>query len=187
MTRTKAATMDEKAQVVNLRELGLSSSAIAEQTGLSVRTVQRISKANGVTKGGLSETVLAEGRRRLRESVLSDENAKDAVVTHLLDDIAQVKRLREKSAEVLEGFNPKNDRDRAVYMRAAAAHSTVLKNTSEIMQKATDLERFRAESTTEQLPELVIRVMDEEDVARERARQREQAKELGYYTSDSDD
>jgi hypothetical protein len=178
--------MDEMSQVINLRALGLSSNAISDQVGLSVRTVQRICKTKGVTKGELSDEILAEGRERLREHALSDERVKDAIAAHLLDEMAQVKALREKCSEVFDSFNPNHDRDRAVFMRSAVAYSTMLKNTSDIMRRATDLDRFREESMVENMPELVVAVMDEVAVREERARQREQARELGFSISDED-
>ena len=59
MSRTSSATLAEKVEVINLRALGLSSSVIAEQVGISVRTVQRICKSRGVVKGELSDEVNA--------------------------------------------------------------------------------------------------------------------------------
>ena len=186
MRRTKAATMDEKAQVINLRALGLSSSAIAEQTNLSVRTVQRINKSMGVAKGELGDEILAEGRERLRMHALGDERVKDAMALHLLDEMAQVKALREKSAAILEGFNPKNDIERANYMRSAVAYSTMLKNTSDIACKAYNLDKHREDSMTEELPHLVFREMTEEEVVIMRRQQEREARELGYLSGDDE-
>lgn len=184
MGRTKAATVDEKAQVIYLRALGLSSSVISERVGLSIRTVQRICQTEGVVKGELSEEILKEGRERLREHALNDEYVKDHIVTHLVDEMAQVRALREKSAAVLEEFNPKNNRERALFMRSAVAHSTILRNTSDIMRRAVDLDRFRGESVSEQLPELVFREMTEQEVELIRSQQRKEAAQLSYVEED---
>lgn len=186
MRRTKAVTMDEKAQVINLRALGLSSSAIAEQTNLSVRTVQRINKSMGVAKGELGDEILAEGRERLRTNALGDERIKDAIALHLLDEMAQVKALREKSAAILEGFNPKNDIERANYMRSAVAYSTMLKNTSDIACKVYNLDKHREDSMTEELPHLVFREMTEEEVRMIRLQQEKDARELGCLSDDDE-
>lgn len=179
MGRRQPATAEQKAQIVLLRELGLSASAIAEQIGLSVRTVQRVYKSNGVLKGEFGDELLAEARSRLRDRVLGDERVQDAVVTHLLDDMACVRKVRDKAAAILEDFTPESEKDRAVFMRCAAAYSTMLKNTSDIMRRVVDLDRFREVATTESLPELVVRSLTEEEVEQIRREQVAEAKKLG--------
>ena len=184
MNSRSAISSDQKEQVIYLRELGLTSAAIAEQSGLSLRSIQRICKASRVVKGALSEEVLEGGRRRLRELTLSEESVKNAVVGHLLDEFAQVKLLREKASAVFEGFNPRNDKERAVFMRSAVAYSTLLKNTSDIMRRATDLDRQREDSMAEVLPEFVVKIMSPDDVAEIRAAQAEEARNLGCEAVD---
>jgi hypothetical protein len=58
--------------------------------------------------------------------------------------------------------------DAALVMRAAAAYSTVIKNTSDIVRQSLRLDRFH-DDLGEEMPELVVSELTQEDIAEMRA------------------
>jgi predicted protein tyrosine phosphatase len=61
-----------------------------------------------------------------------------------------------------------NLNDAALVMRAAAAYSTAIKSTSDIVRQSSRLDRFRDDPGEEML-ELVVRELTQEDIAQMRA------------------
>jgi hypothetical protein len=55
--------------------------------------------------------------------------------------------------------------DAAVVMRAAAAYSTAAKNTSDMLRRSLGLDRIDSKVSPDELPELVLREIDDAQAA----------------------
>jgi hypothetical protein len=172
MRKSSSISLDKKQKALMLRSLGLSARATSDYLDISVRSVQRLWCGSGIPKGELGGELIAKCREELFSEVLGEVGLKNAIVAFLIDEAAHTRHLRDKMAKVFDEFDPKTDGERAVFMRASAAYSTALKNTSDITRKALDVETFRESSNIEALPELVVKMMTEEDELRLREGQR---------------
>lgn len=157
---------DEVAQILAMRAAGWTHAAIAQKVDLSVRQVQRHVKDHKVEKGIINQTLIEEARSALMESVTNDSTIKTLIATQLHDDISHVRLLRDRAALVMDGLIPTTLEESALAMRALAAHSTVLKNTSDILHRYTRKSIDDLGETTKIRPEITIRVIDDAEARR---------------------
>ena len=169
---TKAAGPDEIAQALAMREAGFTTLAISQRLGLSIRTLQRHFALNRTKKGALRDEVLSSAKAELLARLTNDEVIKEEASRLIADDIAHAAHLREVILHASEHMKAANLPDAVKVMRAAAAYSTALKNTSDIIRKNLGFDRISEEAATE-LPELFICELTECEVLQMRAASRE--------------
>ncbi|AKR44002.1 hypothetical protein [Methylophilus sp. TWE2] len=150
-----------EAQIVAFREAGYTNLAIAKRLGLGVRTVQRHLAISGVKKGSLKSELIDVAREEALLLLRSDPAIKQAIAQLLIDDIAHVSHVREILVEASEHLRATDVNSAAQVMRGAAAYSTALKNTSDILQK-----HFARDNQTEviDLPELTVQELTADQV-----------------------
>ncbi|MFJ5444629.1 helix-turn-helix domain-containing protein [Methylobacillus methanolivorans] len=151
------ASPDQIAQIQTLRESGYTVAMIAQKVGLSPRTVHRYLAAGGVKKGKLKQELIEQARQDVLNLILNDETVRYQAAHLLADNIAHSQNIRDiilKASQHLEATDPESA---AVVMRAAAAASAALKNTSDMVRHSLPLDNLTAAPET--LPELSVRVI----------------------------
>lgn len=167
---TTKANPKAVAQVCALRAAGYSLASIATHTNLSVSTVQRYLKKRSVKKGEAMDAMINAAHEQLQHEVTSDEGMRTIFKELVADTTAQVKLAREKSAELLDKLDADDNKSAALSLRGLAAHSTAIKNHADTLRHLLP----EPQMDSEELPELVVRVMTEEDVAEMRRQQEEE-------------
>lgn len=152
----KTASPAEISQALALREAGYTALSISQRLGISVRTLQRYFAEHGVKKGCIKEEVLAQARADLLKRVTSDEAIKEEAAKLINDDLAHAMHLRELMINATEHLQAASLKEAVLVMRAAAAYSTAIKNTSDMMRHTLRIERT-IDDTDKELPELVIK------------------------------
>lgn len=168
----KMPTPDEISQALALREAGYTTLAISQRLGISVRTLQRHFAATGTRKGSIKEEVLKKAKEDLLACVTSDKAIKEEAARLVADDIAHAVHLRELMLEASEHMKATNLQDVVQVMRAAAAYSTAIKNTSDTIRHNLRVERLT--DTEDELPELVVRELTSKEVEEIRDERAEQ-------------
>lgn len=175
----KKATPDQVKQVAILREAGWTLTTIADRTGLSLSTVQRVLRRTG-TKAGEAEAALVDAaRKELRESISSDANLHQLYAEIISDSISQIRLARAKSAEIVEALYLQDTQNAPQLMRAIAAHATATKLHADTFRSL-----LPRPIDQEALPELIIRAMTQDDVERLRQEQKEMDIEMGDASPD---
>lgn len=151
----KTANPEEVSEILALREAGYTAVAISHRLDVSVRTVYRHIAANRVKKGKLKVEIISRAKEDLLKLVSSNKSISEEIAKLISDDIAHSKNLRDIIAKASEHLVAASPKDALIVMRAAAAYSTALKNTSDTIRHT--LELNRPESTSSELPELSIR------------------------------
>lgn len=165
----KSASPEQICEVVASREAGFTVAAIATRTGLSQSTVQRILKRNSVAKGAAHSQLVEQAREQLL-SLLKSPDAIAAEASQMIaDDLAQAKLLRAKMLEAAEKMEARNLTEAALLMRAAAAMSTALKNTSDMVRQSLQYNARRADLASEDLPVLQVQELSTDQIATLRA------------------
>ena len=159
----KIPTPDEVAHALMLREAGYTVLSISQKTGISVRSLQRHFAAYGTAKGSLTAEVLETARADLLKRVTSDDAIREEAARLINDDIAHALHLRSLMIDATEHLHANSLEEAALVMRAAAAYSTAIKNTSDMLRQSLRLERTLDHSGTD-LPELIIRELTQEDI-----------------------
>lgn len=162
MTR-KTTTPDKIAETLAMREAGFTVLAISQRLGIPVRTLQRHFAEHGAVKGKIRQELLEAARSDLIQRVTSDDAIRAEAAKLLADDLAHARHLRELLHAASEQLQANTLKDAALVMRAAAAYSTAIKNTSDMLRHGLGLDRMADDSETE-LPELVISELTPEDV-----------------------
>lgn len=175
----KRATPNQVKQVVAMRAAGWPLSAIKVEVGLSISTIQRICRRHNTKPGELQDKLVAASKKKLVESITNDERLQEHFSEMLLDSIAQSKLGREKALEAMEVLNPTNLNEAALTMRALSAHATATKTYADMLRQL-----MPSIEVAEELPEFVVKVMNDEDIARIRA---EQEREFGLIDGTYDD
>lgn len=177
MTRTTTAP-DTIAQALAMREAGYTVLAISQRLGVPVRTLQRHFSEHGAVKGRVRQVLLEAARSDLIQRVTDDDAIRAEAAKLLADDLAHARHLRELLHAASEQLQASSLRDAVLVARAAAAYSTAIKNTSDMLRHGLRLDKL-ADDTTTELPELVISELTPEDVRRLReAQQAEQAEQM---------
>lgn len=150
-------------EALTLREAGYTILAISQRLGISPRTLERHLAKHGAKKGSLKEEAIEAARAELLMLVTSDETIQAEAAKMLADDIAQARELRHVVMRTMQHLQARSLPDAVLVMRAAAAASTALKNTSDLVRHS--LRADRATDNTRPLPELVIAELTASDIA----------------------
>lgn len=161
----KTATPAEISEALALREAGFTALSISQRLGISVRSLQRHFAEHGVKKGAIKDEVLAQARADLMKRVTSDEAIKEEAARLINDDLAHARFLREVMINAAEQLQATSLKEAVLVMRAAAAYSTAIKNTSDVLRQTLRLDRAIDEAD-EGLPDLVICELTSEEVAK---------------------
>ena len=153
MTRV-TATPKEITEMLALREAGYTALAISQMTGLSVRTVYRHLATHGIKKGSLKKEVIENARAELLNLVTSSTTIREQAAKIISDDLAHTTHIRNIVIEASEHLKATNPQEAVLVMRAAAAYSTVIKNTSDTIRHSLGLDKLVDD--VGDLPELVI-------------------------------
>lgn len=171
-------TPDEISQAHALREAGYTALAISQRTGISVRSLTRHFAAAGTRKGAIKAAVLKRAKDDLLSRITSDETIREEAARLIADDLAHSRHLREVIYAASEHMVATNLEEAVLVNRAAAAYSTTIKNTSDLIRHSLRLDALTESS--DELPELTIQELSQADVERiqrERAEQVEAEKE----------
>lgn len=160
-TKRTTVTPTLQAQIIAFREAGYTNLAIAKRLGIGIRTVQRHLASSGVKKGGLKSELIEQAREEALSLLRSDPAIKQAISQLLLDDIAHVSHIRDIMVEASEHIQATDTKSAAVVMRAAAAYSVAVKNTSDILQK--HFGRY-SQSEAHDLPTLIVQELTVEQI-----------------------
>lgn len=159
----KTATPDQISQALALREAGYTTLSISQKLGISVRSLQRHFAEHGTKKGAFKEEVLATARADLLKRVTSDEAIKEEAAKLINDDLAHAMHLRELMINATEHLQAASLKEAVLVMRAAAAYSTAIKNTSDMMRHTLRIEKT-IDDTDKELPELVIKELTNDEI-----------------------
>lgn len=159
----KTATPDQISQALALREAGYTTLSISQKLGISVRSLQRHFAEHGTKKGAIKEEVLATARADLLKRVTSDEAIKEEAAKLINDDLAHAMHLRELMINATEHLQATSLKEAVLVMRAAAAYSTAIKNTSDMMRHTLRIEKT-IDDTDKELPELVIKELTGDEI-----------------------
>lgn len=168
----RSTTPDHVAQAVAMREAGYTVLAISEELGVSVRTLHRLFTEHGARKGEVKQSLIEAARAALIDRVMNDDTIRNEVASQIADDLAHSRHLREIIVSAAEHLKATTLTEAALVMRAAAAYSVALKNTSDTLRHVLRVERPEAHPDGA-LPELVITELSQEDVIRLRTAQGE--------------
>lgn len=169
MTR-RTATPDDVSEALALREAGYTALSISQRLGMSVRSLQRHFAEHGTKKGTIKKAVLDAARSDLLKRVTSDEVIKEEAARLINDDLAHTRHLRELMVDATEHLHATSLKDAVLVMRAAAAYSTAIKNTSDVLRRSLGIEQT-IDDADKDLPELVIRELSQEEIVKMRAEQ----------------
>ncbi len=156
------------AEAVSLRAAGYTITAIGDRLNVSVRTLNRIFERHGAKKGAVKNELIDAARRTLIEGVTSNDRIKEEAARIVADDLAHARLLRSRMAEATEHLTATNLDEAAILLRAAAAYSTALKNTSDMLRHTLRTERAIEAQDSEDLPELVVREITAAEAVRMR-------------------
>jgi len=137
-----------------MREAGYTALAISQRLGVSVRTLQRHFASSGARKGALKAEVLQRAKDELMSRITSDEVIKEEAARLVADDLAHSLHLREIILAASQQMKATNLAEAALVMRAAAAYSTVMKNTSDVLRHSLRMEQ--RDIGSDELPELIV-------------------------------
>lgn len=160
---------EEIADALALREAGYTALAISQRLNISTRTLQRHFAATGTRKGAVKAEVLRKAKDDLLARITSDQVIKEEAARLVADDLAHSIHLREVILAASEQMKADSLRDAVQVMRAAAAYSTAIKNTSDIIRRSLRLEE--RDETSDELPELVVTELTQAEVERLRSKE----------------
>ena len=146
-----------------MREVGYTVLSISQELGISVRTLNRHFADYGAKKGTVKNTLLDAARDDLMKRVLSDDAIREEAARLINDDLAHARHLRTLLADASEQLVASSLKDAVLVMRAAAAYSTAIKNTSDVLRHSLRIEHLLDE-TGKELPELIVRELSDKDV-----------------------
>lgn len=147
-----------------MREAGYTVLSISQELGISVRTLNRHFAEHGAKKGAVKNSLFDAARDDLMKRVLSDDAIREEAARLINDDLAHARHLRTLLADASEQLVASSLKDAVLVMRAAAAYSTAIKNTSDVLRHSLRIERS-LDDTGKDLPELVISELSADEVA----------------------
>ena len=162
MTR-RAATPDKVSEALALREAGYTALSISQRLGISTRSLQRHFTEHGAKKGAIKRELLESARAELMKRVISDDAIREEAARLINDDLAHAIHLRNIMVEASALLSANTLSESVLVMRAAAAYSTAIKNTSDTLRQTLRIERT-IDVSTDVLPELFIHEMSQADV-----------------------
>ena len=166
----KSPSPEQIIEAVTLRAAGHTIASISDRTGISVRTLSRVFERHAAKKGEINAELVEAAKRDLIQTVTSNDWIKEETARLVADDLAHARLLRQRMADAT-GMLVANDlEEAALLMRAAAAYSTALKNTSELFRHTIRIERVLDAEEVENLPELIVlQISDEDALAMQKA------------------
>lgn len=166
----KHATITQIKQALVLRAIGLSRTAIAEETGLSESTVARIMRRHHAKKGSAVDKLAEETQRQLVETVAHDDRLRLEAAKLMLDDLALSRLLRDKLAATLHHLNTDDPDSAPVNARALSSAASALITSQKAARIAigADQERLREP----EMPVLRIEMLSVDQIEEMRAAQR---------------
>lgn len=164
----KTATPAEISEALALREAGYTALSISQRLGISVRSLQRHFAEHGTKKGGIKDEVLATARADLLKCVTSDQAIKEEAARLINDDLAHARHLREIMIDASAQLQATSLKEAILVMRAAAAYSTAIKNTSDMLRHTLRVDES-LDDADDDFPELVIKELTAEQIAELRA------------------
>lgn len=153
-------------EAIAMREAGYTVTAISARLGVSVRTLTRVFEKHGTKKGAVKEEVIAAARQELIEAVTSNERIKHEAARILADDLGHAWLIRRRMVLAGEHLVPKNLEEAALVMRASAAESTALKNTSDMLRNSLRTDKALDAVEQKDLPVLVVEELSAEEARR---------------------
>jgi AraC-like DNA-binding protein len=174
--RKKAATPDQISQALALREAGYTVLSISQRLGVSVRSLQRHFAAHGAKKGALKQELLDAAKAELLRRVTSDDAIREEAARLINDDLAHAHYLRTILMDAAEQLKANTLRDAVLVMRASAAYSTAIKNTSDMLRHTLRVDRV-VEGSNEDMPELTVRELTKDEINALRAQGKLKQKE----------
>lgn len=150
----KSPQPDQIAAGLALREAGYSVLAISQKLGIPPRTLERHFSKHGAKKGALAEAAIDAARSDLLRHVTSDDAIREEAAKMIADDLAHARHVRSIIAKAAEKLTATSLQDAVLVMRAAAAYSTAVKNTSDTIRHSIRLDQ--TSDGTKPLPELVV-------------------------------
>ncbi|MDD2663403.1 MAG: hypothetical protein PHD19_06550 [Dechloromonas sp.] len=169
----KTASPAEISQALALREAGYTALSISQRLGISVRSLQRHFADHGTKKGSIKKEVLDNARADLLKRVTSDEAIKEEAARLINDDLAHAQHLRELMINATEHLQATSLKEAVLVMRAAAAYSTAIKNTSDMMRHTLRIEKS-IDDTEKDLPELLVKELTSDEIEAMRKAGREE-------------
>ncbi len=161
MTKKETAP-DVVGEALALREAGYTALAISQRLGISVRSLQRHFAASGTRKGALKADVLQRAKDDLMARITCDQSIKQEAARLVADDLAHSMHLRELILAASEQMKAASLSDAVQVMRAAAAYSTTIKNTSDIIRHSLRLKDLAED--LDELPELVVTELSQAEI-----------------------
>ena len=159
----KTATPDEVSQALALREAGYTTLSISQKLGISVRSLQRHFADHGTKKGAIRQEILDTARSELLKRVTSDDAIREEAARLINDDLAHARHLRSILVSASEQLVASSLKDAVLVMRAAAAYSTALKNSADMLRQTLLVNRVLGEDG-EEMPELVVRELSGDEL-----------------------
>lgn len=159
----KTATPDEISQALAMREAGYTVLSISQKLGISIRSLHRHFAEYKTKKGAVKEELVTAARAEILKRVTSDETIKEEAAKLINDDLAHARHLRNVVLEASDKLEANSLKDAVLVMRAAAAYSTAIKNTSDLIRQTLRFERI-TDSASDDLPELVITELTQEQI-----------------------
>lgn len=158
----KTTTPKEVLEMLTLREAGYTVLSISQKLNISVRTVYRHLEKYGTKKGSLKQAAIDKARGELLRLITSDAAIREEAAKLITDDLAHANHLRAIIIEASEHLKAATIQEAMFVMRAAAAYSTALKNTSDMIRHSLALDQVR--NDPEELPELVVNELSKEQI-----------------------
>ena len=155
-----------------MREAGYTVLSISQSLGVSVRSLQRLFSDYGIKKGKIKQAAVEAARTELLKHISCNDSLKQQAAQLIADDLAHARHLRMILVEASEQLKANTLKDASVVMRAAAAYSTALKNTSDMLRHSLHIDSIE-EERIEAMPELVIQELTAAEVTALREKQAE--------------
>ncbi len=178
MTR-RTAKPNQVSKAIAMREAGYTVLSISQELGMSVRTLNRHFAEHGAKKGTVKDVLLEEARNDLMKRVLSDDAIREEAARLINDDLAHARHLRTLLADAAEQLVATSLKDAVLVMRAAAAYSTAIKNTSDTLRQSLRIDKD-IDDAGKNLPELIIRELSGEEVSRIKENQASEVYESSF-------
>jgi AcrR family transcriptional regulator len=157
MKNKNRTSPEQRSEAIAMRAAGYTVPAIADRLGISSRTLHRLFSASDTRRGEIKTELLDAARARLVESITSHEKLIEEAGRLLADDLAHARLLRERLGEAIPHLRASTLEEVVQVTRAAAAYSTALKNTSDMLRRSIRVDKAIDEKGDFSLPELVVR------------------------------
>ncbi|MCK0510245.1 hypothetical protein [Aromatoleum buckelii] len=150
----KSLSLEQIADALALREAGYTVLAISQRLGIPTRTLERHFAKHGAQKGVLKKEAIEAARAEILQHIMADDTIRAEAAKMIADDLAHARHVRTIILNAAEQLKAASLQEAALVMRAAAAYSTAIKNTSDMVRHSLRPDRGGVESRA--LPELVI-------------------------------